>query len=194
MTPLTTSSGVSSNRLRYVFGLSAPDRLVYVRSFPTWIRIASDAWAYSTVDAIGSNVEATMNTIVVGYDGSDPADRALERAAGLAKAFSARLVVTSVAPAVMGRGVGPADPADPPSEHRRQLRVAESRLQDRGLEVEYDLALAKPAEHIVSLADERAADLIVMGTRRLHLVERLLGVSVSDAVQHKAHCDVLVVH
>jgi nucleotide-binding universal stress UspA family protein len=136
----------------------------------------------------------TMKTIVVGYDGSDAADRALARAAELAELSSAQLVVTSVAPVIIGRGIGPADPADSPSDHRKQLETAERYLQERGLDGEYDLALARPDEHIVHLADERAADLIVVGRRGLNLVERLLGLSISDAVQHKAHCDVLVVH
>jgi nucleotide-binding universal stress UspA family protein len=37
-----------------------------------------------------------MKTIVVGYDGSDAAERALGRAADIAQAFSARLFVVRV--------------------------------------------------------------------------------------------------
>ncbi len=37
-----------------------------------------------------------MKTIVIGYDGSDAAERALGRAAEIAQVFSARLVVVSV--------------------------------------------------------------------------------------------------
>jgi universal stress protein A len=134
-----------------------------------------------------------MNTIVVGYDASESADRALERAAELAKAFSANLVVTSVAPILVGRG-GPIDPIDRPEDHQEELRRARTFLVERGLRAEYDLALADPADHIVRLAETRDADLIVVGTHEPNLVERLLGLSVSDAVERKAHCDVLVVH
>ena len=39
-----------------------------------------------------------IETIVVGYDGTEPADRALAHAAALAGAFGAKLVVTTVVP------------------------------------------------------------------------------------------------
>jgi nucleotide-binding universal stress UspA family protein len=135
-----------------------------------------------------------MRTIVVGYDETEPANRALERAAELATALGARVIVTSVAHVFVGRGIGPADPADPPELHREELQHAAAFLAERGVEGEYDLALDDPAEHIVQLADERGADLIVVGTREPGLIERMLGLSVSGAVQRKAHCDVLVVH
>jgi nucleotide-binding universal stress UspA family protein len=134
-----------------------------------------------------------MKTIVVGFDETEPANRALERAAELAQAFSAKLIVTSVAPVLVGRS-GPVDVVDSPEDHRQELRHAAAFLAERGLEVEYDLALADPADHIVRLADARSADLIVVGTRELNLIQRLLGMSVSDRVERKAHCDVLVVH
>jgi nucleotide-binding universal stress UspA family protein len=136
-----------------------------------------------------------MNTIVVGYDGSESAERALARAAELAVAFSSRVVVTSVARLVVGRGFGPVDPVDPPDDHRAELQDAAAFLEERGIDAEYDLALdRRPADHIVRLAEERGADLIVVGTHEPNLLERLLGLSVSDSVERKAHCDVLVVH
>ena len=134
-----------------------------------------------------------MKTIVIGFDETEPANRALERAAELAQAFSAKLIVTSVAPVLVGRS-GPVDVVDSPKDHRQELKHAATFLAERGLEAEYDLALADPADHIVRLAEAREADLIVVGTRELNLIQRLLGMSVSDRVERKAHCDVLVVH
>ena len=135
-----------------------------------------------------------MNTIVLGYDDSDPAKRALERAAELSTAFGSKVIVTSVAPMLVGRAGGPVDPADPPHEHRRELMRAASFLAERSIEADYDLGLADPASHIVELAEQRGADLIVVGTHEPSFLERLLGLSVSRKVERKAHCDVLIVH
>ena len=136
-----------------------------------------------------------MKTIVVGYDDTDPAKRALERAAALAGRFGAKVVVTSVAPVLIsGRGVGPTDPLDPPEEHKKELMKAAAFLTDHGIEAEFDVALDDPANHIVHLAEQRGADLIVVGTHEPGFLQRLLGLSVSDKVERKAHCDVMVVH
>lgn len=136
-----------------------------------------------------------MKKIVVGYDESDAANRALERAAQLARAFDSELIVTSVAPAMtsIGRSAGPVDPTDPPSAHVEELKQARAYLQGEGLEADYVPALGHPADTIAQLADERGADLIVLGTHE-SAIGRLLGQSVSDSVAHKVHCDVLIVH
>ena len=93
-----------------------------------------------------------------------------------------------------GHGIGPIDPADPPKLHEEQLEHARALLRERGVEVESQAALGDPAEMILDVAEARDADLIVVGSREVGLIRRLLGQSVSGAVQRKAHCDVLIVH
>jgi nucleotide-binding universal stress UspA family protein len=137
-----------------------------------------------------------IKTIVVGYDETDPARRALERAAQMAKAFEAKLVVTSVAPVTItttGRSIG-ADPVETAADHRRELAEARAYLEGEGLTADYIEAVGHEAESILAAARERSADMIIVGTREVSVLQRLLGQSVSDAVSHGARCDVLIVH
>lgn len=139
-----------------------------------------------------------MKTIVVGYDDTEPAKRALARAAELARALDAKLVVTSVAPvlvgAAAGRGLGGIDPADSPALHREEIAHAATVLGELGVQAEYSVVLGDPASEIIELAEAHDADLIVVGGRERNLLARLLEPSVSGSVQRRAHTDVLVVH
>jgi nucleotide-binding universal stress UspA family protein len=137
-----------------------------------------------------------METIVVGYDDTEPSKRALERAADLAEKFGSRLLVTSVAPVMIpsGHGTAGVDPTDPPTQHQAELEHAQSYLAGRNLSAELQPAIGDPADTIVEVAEQNGASLIVVGTRQPSILERLLGTSVSGAVSRHAHCDVLIVH
>jgi nucleotide-binding universal stress UspA family protein len=136
-----------------------------------------------------------MKTIVLGYDESPEAGRALDRAAQLALALGARVVVASIAPALQpaGHGIGPYDPADPPELHREMAHSAAETLIERGVSAEAISGLGDASEAIISVADEHEADLIVVGMSHHPHVSRFLG-GVSEDVAHHAHCDVLLVH
>jgi nucleotide-binding universal stress UspA family protein len=140
--------------------------------------------------------ETEMKTIVVGYDETDSSNRALERAAQLAQAFDARVIVTSVAPILTsgGRSAGPIDPVDSPDKHRQELAHAAEFLSERGVKAEYAPAIGEPADTIVELAENEGADLIVVGTHEPGVLQRLLGQSVSQSVARQSRRDVLIVH
>ena len=91
-------------------------------------------------------------------------------------------------------GIGPIDPVDPPDLHREQLGHAKAVLDELGIEAQYNVGVGDPADVILAAAEERQADMIVVGTSEPGLISRLLGLSVSENVQRRAHCDVLIVH
>ena len=120
------------------------------------------------------------------------------RAAELAVAFDAEVIVTSVAQALVGaaaaRGIGPIDPSTRRSFTARSSNMPPSSSASEGFGPSTPSHWADPATEILDLAESRNADLIVVGAREAGLLERLLDPSVSGAVQRKAQCDVLVVH
>ena len=127
-----------------------------------------------------------MKTIVLAYNDTDSSNSALERAAELAGFYGAKLVVTSVVPVLVG--------AERVSAPGPELEKAEAKLGDLGVETELVEAVGEIGEAIIEVAESRGADLIVIGTRELSQVERMLGHSVSETVQRMARCDVLIVH
>jgi nucleotide-binding universal stress UspA family protein len=163
-----------------------------------------------------------MDRIIVGYDGSDGAERALERAAELARSLAATLLIVSVArssrlaesvpvvefaeapvPAIPGpAGTGAPMPLSAPDAQgpepielaQRQLERARMRLTRMRVEAEYVAEVGDAAERLLALAGEREADLIVVGSREHGFLDRLLGRHVDEAVAARAGCDVLLVH
>jgi nucleotide-binding universal stress UspA family protein len=124
--------------------------------------------------------------ILLAFNDTDVANRALERAAQLAKLFETNLVVASVTPVAIG--------AAPDMTPGPELQRADALLRAKGVEAELVEAVGDTALAIVEAADKYGAGLIVIGTREPSQVERMLGHSVSEQVQRMAHCDVLIVH
>jgi nucleotide-binding universal stress UspA family protein len=130
-----------------------------------------------------------VRTIVVGYDGSDAARRALGRAADLAGG-DARVVVVHATHPLYPR---PYDMEDPDEEARSDVLLEEARqlLGGRGIDAETRSPAGGAAEQLVAAAKEVEADAIVVGRRR-STAAHMLG-SVSSRVVEEAPCDVLVV-
>ena len=135
-----------------------------------------------------------MKNILVAYDGSESAKRALARAAELAADDGGAVSVVSVAtviPAVRAGGPVPA----PGALDARADRIAEAKavLEARGIAAHVVERTGDPAAAIVHEAETEGAELIVVGTRGLNAVKRSVLGSVSTSVVHTAPCDVLVV-
>jgi nucleotide-binding universal stress UspA family protein len=154
-----------------------------------------------------------MDTVVVGYDkDSDAAELALVRAADVAEAFSAQLVVVSVgdpahgvhlAPPAVGAPIGGAGAVPPGAYHARPAGIAAEvvllgqarrSLANRRLAIEYIADVGDPAERLLDIANKCNAELIVVGSRERGFLERFFGDAVDEAVARHADRDVLLVH
>jgi nucleotide-binding universal stress UspA family protein len=133
-----------------------------------------------------------MRRILLAYDGSEPARRALDTAADLALTLGAALSVVSVVPTGSGHGVA-GSPEDI-AEHARELQEAKRLLAERGIEVELMEPTGDPAATIERIADEGGFDTIVLGSRGLGTIGRMLKGSISEHVVSHAHATVVVTH
>jgi len=137
-----------------------------------------------------------MKRIVVGFDGSEHSRKALARAAEIAHGATIAVVSAANVARLMRDPAGGAAPVDPADAEARTQALAEAReyLEGRGIEGVYVEGHGNPADVIVQEAEESGADLIVIGTRGLNAVQRVVLGSVSTNIVHHAPCDVLVVH
>jgi nucleotide-binding universal stress UspA family protein len=143
-----------------------------------------------------------FKSIVVGTDGSDTANQAVRQAVELALAVGASIdLVSAYAPV----------PAQRLSEERRQapedlqwaitpredvdatLAAAAEIAQQAGVSVEVFPRQGDPADAILDVAEERDADLIIVGNKGMTGAKRFLLGSVPNKVSHHAPCSVLII-
>jgi nucleotide-binding universal stress UspA family protein len=134
--------------------------------------------------------------IVVAIDGSEHSFRALEYAKYLGGMVGATLwLVHTVphAPEILGDADQEELVARRMSAGQAVLDEARQKLGETTPSVKEELLEGPAADAILRVAETRAADLIVMGTRGLGSLQELLLGSVSDKVIREAHCPVMVV-
>ena len=143
-----------------------------------------------------------FRSIVVGTDGSDTAGKAVEEATDLAKAVGAGLCLVSAyepVPQARLREEARQVPADlqwminPREEVDATLDAAADRVRAAGVEVETFAREGDPADAILDVAEERDADLIVVGNKGMTGARRFLLGSVPNKVSHHAPCSVLII-
>jgi nucleotide-binding universal stress UspA family protein len=133
--------------------------------------------------------------VMVGYDGSKPADKAVEVAFTLAESTDCKVLVFSVA--------RPPEPAtrvevdamlDDGREHFEESfkRISKS-AEERGVRLETGIAVGHPIQQIVHRAEADHVDLIILGRRGMSRFEKMLVGSTSEKVLRYAHCPVMVV-
>jgi nucleotide-binding universal stress UspA family protein len=141
-------------------------------------------------------------SIVVGTDGSDTAREAVRQAAELARRVGASIDLVSAYEPV---------PASRLRDERRDVprdlewtvnaredvdatlgEAAES-IREAGVTVRTYAREGDPADAILDVAEEEAADLIVVGNRGLTGAKRFLLGSVPNKVSHHAPCSVMII-
>lgn len=132
-----------------------------------------------------------MKKILLAYDATPEAEAALATAAELASGLHAAIGVVSVVPVHPGR-FGP-DPWDDSEVHTRELQHARERLSALDLDPELHRAAGDPATEIERVAMDYGYDTIVVGSRGLSTIGRLLQGSVSEHVATHALAAVVVV-
>jgi nucleotide-binding universal stress UspA family protein len=132
--------------------------------------------------------------VVVGYDGSSPSERALERAATLVGS-EGRVVVVTAMPRLPSKGITTEPILDsPPAEEVSRLQQrSRTLLQRAGSDATFVTADADPAEALIRAAREQVAEMILVGNTGTGYVTRALLGSTAENVLRHAPCDVLVV-
>jgi nucleotide-binding universal stress UspA family protein len=143
-----------------------------------------------------------FRSIVVGTDGSDTATKAVSQAVDLARAVGAKLDLVSAYEPV---------PAQRLNEERRQapedlqwaispredvdatLEAAAQVAREAGVEVAVYARQGDPADAILDVAEEREADLVIVGNKGMTGAKRFLLGSVPNKVSHHAPCSVLII-
>jgi nucleotide-binding universal stress UspA family protein len=121
-----------------------------------------------------------FGSIVVGTDGSDTAKEAVRQAVELAKSVGAELLVVSAFTTTTD-DVAPL------------LAAAAATARDAGVPVQTLPRPGDPADAILDVAEERDADLIVVGNKGTSGAKRFLLGSVPNRVSHHAPCSVLII-
>jgi nucleotide-binding universal stress UspA family protein len=143
-----------------------------------------------------------MRTIVVGTDGSETATRALRESIDLAKQVGAGLMIVSAyvpVPESKLRESGRDVPHDlewivnPRIDVDATLARAADEVTKAGVQVETFAREGDAANAILDVAEERKADLIIVGNKGMTGAKRFLMGSVPNKIAHHAPCSVLIV-
>jgi nucleotide-binding universal stress UspA family protein len=130
-----------------------------------------------------------FRSLLLAYDGTLRARRALEAAAQVASATGARVSVVSVIPVELGR---PVDPWDDGPTHRAQLKEAIGLLAERGIRAEAVAAMGNVGQTIARLVLEGGFDAVVLGSTRGGLLGRVLGGTVARDVTRQTQAMVIL--
>jgi nucleotide-binding universal stress UspA family protein len=137
-----------------------------------------------------------FDRIVVGYDDSPGARRALEVAIGLATAHHAELTTVAIEAHLphYGATVGEVDEERAVEDQtcRRWLSAAEATADEHGVKLRTEVRAGHPAQELVHAAEAHRADLLVLGRSGHSAIwDRFIGTTAEKAARH-VQCSVLI--
>jgi nucleotide-binding universal stress UspA family protein len=143
-----------------------------------------------------------FRSIVVGTDGSDTARQAVREASELASALGASIELVCAYEPVAGQRLreesreAPRDlqwMVNAREDVEATLREAAAVVEAAGVPVTTYACEGDPADAILDAAEERGADLVVVGNKGMTGAKRFLLGSVPNKVSHHAPCSVLII-
>jgi nucleotide-binding universal stress UspA family protein len=143
-----------------------------------------------------------FGSIVVGTDGSPTAGEAVRQATELAGAIGATIHLVSAFEPVGNQRLREERVQAPDdmqwSINQREdveatLKEAAEKIQEAGVSVDTYSRQGDPADAILDVAEEKDADLIVVGNKGMTGAKRFLLGSVPNKVSHHAPCSVMII-
>jgi nucleotide-binding universal stress UspA family protein len=137
-----------------------------------------------------------LNSVLVALDGSEISERVIQALDNLALSKDAKVILCHVFPTPESEMELPADRPQPESptfsyfQVEKQLQSYQEKLS---ITSELELVTGDPAEEIIRLANIYKTALIIIGSRGLIGMKRIVQGSVSSQVVEEANCSVLVV-
>jgi nucleotide-binding universal stress UspA family protein len=135
-----------------------------------------------------------FKTVVLGLDGSESSDRALEYTTGLARDHGSSVRVVHVIEIASGRGGGLAhlDERELQAKVQQQVRALTEAGIDAGIEV-HSARVGGPSNVLAEVAQRDGADVIVIGTRGHSAAASVLTGGVAHRLLHIAHCPLVII-
>ncbi|ACB53568.1 unknown [Crocosphaera subtropica ATCC 51142] len=135
-----------------------------------------------------------FKTILFPVDQSRETREAAETVINLVKTYDSRLILLSVVEKTPdGQGISQGGIMTSTEAVAQLLQGAQALFADQGIEAEIIEKEGKPPFIICDVADEKNADLIIMGSRGLGLTSEGASESVTHLVINLAPCPILII-
>ncbi|BDC19015.1 universal stress protein [Acidianus sp. HS-5] len=136
--------------------------------------------------------------VLVAYDGSSHAKKALDIAIDITKKYEAKLDIVEVVDSTVFAGAGiapvPADVIESVyNRAKADIEEAKKKAKEGGIEAEGVILEGDPASAILEYANKNNVDLIVTGSRGLSSLKRVFLGSVSTRLVQEAKIPVMVI-